>query len=93
MAPVTRTIQIRGLVQGVCYRGSAAAQARRLHLEGWIRNLPDGSVEALATGEPADLARFVAWCRQGPPAARVESVEVDEIDPPARFPDFTVRRS
>ena len=71
----TRTrLRITGRVQGVWYRGATAAEARKLGVEGWIRNLPDGSVEALIEGEPAAVRVLVEWCRTGPPGAHVTHV-------------------
>jgi acylphosphatase len=66
---------ISGRVQGVCFRAYARDEARRLGLTGWVRNLPDGRVEALAQGDPAKLGAFEAWCRHGPSHARVRKVE------------------
>jgi acylphosphatase len=65
---------IRGRVQGVGYRDAAVQAAFEFGVCGWVRNRPDGSVEALAQGEPEALERFVAWCRHGPPLARVADV-------------------
>lgn len=65
---------ISGRVQGVCFRAGACETARSLGLTGWVRNLPDGRVEALACGEPAGLEDFARWLGRGPPAARVEAV-------------------
>jgi acylphosphatase len=65
---------IHGLVQGVFYRASARDEAARRGLAGWVRNLPDGSVECVAEGDEAALRALVAWCRGGPPGARVERV-------------------
>jgi acylphosphatase len=69
---------IRGEVQGVGFRWSAHAEAQRLGLSGWVRNLPSGEVEAEAEGLPASVESFVAWCKRGPPSARVDSVAVDD---------------
>jgi acylphosphatase len=69
-------LEIRGLVQGVGYRWSMVGQARRLGLGGWVRNRPDGSVEAMVAGPPEALERIVAWAHHGPQAARVASVDV-----------------
>jgi acylphosphatase len=88
MSEVTCTIRIRGRVQGVFFRGSAVDEARRLGLTGTVCNRPDGSVEAVATGPREDVERLVAWCRRGPPAARVEEVEVQWHEQPTRFPAF-----
>lgn len=79
-------IVVRGRVQGVWFRGSARDEARRLGLVGWARNRADGSVEILAEGAPAAVERLVAWCHEGPPLARVRSVErtVEPIPPTSR---------
>jgi acylphosphatase len=69
---------VAGRVQGVYYRAAAADQAARLVLHGWIRNLPDGRVEAVAAGPAEALTEFASWLWQGPPAARVDSVLVEE---------------
>jgi acylphosphatase len=66
---------VSGRVQGVAFRAYAVDEARRLRVAGWVRNLPDGCVEAEAEGERAALEALVAWCRRGPPSARVEGVE------------------
>ena len=77
---VARRIRITGRVQGVFFRASTAEQARALGITGRARNCPDGSVEVFATGTPADLAELVAWLHHGPPLARVDRIEVDEIE-------------
>lgn len=76
--PLHYSIRISGRVQGVFYRASARAEAERLGLAGFVRNEPDGSVYAEAEGERETLERFLAWCRQGPPRARVDRVEMEE---------------
>jgi acylphosphatase len=70
---------VRGRVQGVGFRASAAHEARRLGLDGWVRNLPDGSVELEASGTPAAVDALVAWLGQGPRGARVTGVDVHEV--------------
>ena len=82
---------VRGRVQGVGFRWATVEQGRRLGLAGWARNLPDGAVEVVAAGDAAAVERMVAWCRQGPPSARVSSV--DRSDGPQDFPpgEFSVR--
>lgn len=70
-------LRITGKVQGVWYRGWAVREASALGLDGWVRNRLDGSVEALAVGDPAAVDRFIRLCRKGPPAARVEDVEIN----------------
>ena len=69
---------VAGRVQGVYYRAAAAERAATLELHGWVRNLPDGRVEAVAAGPIEALTEFAAWLWQGPPAARVDSVQVEE---------------
>ncbi len=71
---------ISGRVQGVYFRAYAQDEARGLGLRGWVRNLPDGRVEAVAQGDPAQLKAFEAWCRRGPSHARVQDVVVVEED-------------
>jgi acylphosphatase len=75
---ITRRLRIEGLVQGVGYRAAMRDRAQRLGVTGWVRNRRDGGVEAVAQGPAEALERFVAWARQGPPAARVASVRVSD---------------
>ena len=75
-ASAIRLYRVSGRVQGVYYRASAQARARELGLRGWVRNLADGRVEALAAGPAAALAEFAAWLAAGPPRAQVSGVEV-----------------
>lgn len=72
---------ISGRVQGVFFRAFTKEKADELGLAGWVQNLPDGRVEAIFEGEPGQVERMVAWCRQGPPAGRVEQVEVRPESP------------
>ncbi len=81
---------IEGVVQGVFYRASTREQAARRGVTGWVRNLPDGSVECLAEGEDGALQALVAWCRQGPPGARVERVAETWSDATGEFDNFRV---
>lgn len=69
-------------MQGVYYRAAAADRAVHLGLHGWVRNLPDGRVETVAAGSVAALTEFASWLWQGPPAARVDSVQVEEWTEP-----------
>ena len=90
---MTGRVQVRvtGRVQGVFFRQSAREQAERLGLSGWVRNLPDGSVEALFEGERPLVEQAVAWCRQGPPRARVDEVVVMWLDGPTETGGFAIR--
>jgi acylphosphatase len=75
MSGAIRQVTIQGRVQGVGYRAWVEHQARVQHLEGWVRNRRDGSVEALFAG-PADVvSNMITLCRRGPVSARVEAVE------------------
>ena len=73
-------IHASGRVQGVWFRGSMCEQARNLWLVGWVRNLSDGSVEALVEGSRTEVDAIVAWCRQGPPGARVDDLQLVDED-------------
>ena len=74
-------VTITGRVQGVFFRAACAEEARRLGLAGWVRNVPDGDVEATFEGHGAAVAAILAWCATGPPLAAVERVDVDEERP------------
>ena len=78
MSEITRKLRIHGEVQGVFYRGWSAEQARALGLNGWVRNRTDGTVEMLLHGEEAAVDRMIALCRQGPPSAWVERIDVED---------------
>jgi acylphosphatase len=69
---------VAGRVQGVFYRSATADEARRLQLDGWVKNLPDGRVEVVAAGDAAAIAALARWLWQGPPSARVDSVQLEE---------------
>jgi acylphosphatase len=70
---------VAGRVQGVYYRAATAEQAVGLKLDGWVKNLADGRVEVVAAGEPSAVAALARWLWSGPPAARVDAVEVEEF--------------
>ena len=71
---VRRRVRIRGHVQGVQFRVSVVGRARMLGVAGWVRNLPDGSVEASIEGTPRQVEQLLEFCRSGPPTARVDEV-------------------
>jgi acylphosphatase len=71
---------VAGRVQGVFYRAATAEQAARLQVDGWIKNLADGRVEVVVAGSPAAVAALAGWLWQGPPAARVAAVHLEEWD-------------
>ncbi|MBD9482100.1 acylphosphatase [Pseudomonas sp. PDM14] len=69
---------ISGTVQGVSFRQSTCAEAQRLALDGWVRNLVDGRVEVLAEGDEEAVRRLAKWLERGPAAARVTDVQLEE---------------
>jgi acylphosphatase len=80
-ALVARRCFVSGLVQGVFYRASTRQKATELGISGFAANLPDGRVEVLVVGQESAAQELIAWLKRGPPAARVSSVEVHDIDP------------
>lgn len=85
-----RRFAIQGRVQGVGFRWFTKDAAMREGLTGYVRNLPDGSVEAYAEGEAAAVTRFERAIRTGPPGARVTHVNVDDEDPGGGYKDFSI---
>ena len=88
---VRRHVWIRGRVQGVWFRQSTRRVAEGLGLSGWVRNLPDGRVEAVFEGEAPAVERALEFARTGPAHARVVEVEVREEPPEAGGARFEVR--
>ena len=82
---------VRGRVQGVFFRASVESQALRLGLTGFVRNQRDGSVEVLAEGGREALMKLAAFLREGPPAARVDAVQISWGDAKGEYKDFRVR--
>ena len=80
-----------GKVQGVFYRAETASKAKQLNLTGWVRNLPDGRVEAIFEGEEINVRKMIDFCRRGPPNAYVVDVNVRQHDWKGEFEKFTVR--
>ena len=87
---ICKRCRVTGRVQGVFYRASTQQQADKNNLTGYARNLPDGSVEVLACGQPQAVEALCDWLWQGPSHARVDSVECSEIQLPAPE-QFTTR--
>ena len=88
---IARRVRVTGRVQGVFFRAWTAEQAERLGVAGWVRNCRDGSVEALVQGEAGAVEALIDALHRGPPAARVERVEVADAEPEP-LSGFVVRR-
>ena len=82
---------VRGRVQGVGFRASAAREARRLQLSGWVRNQLDGTVEVLAEGDDAAADSFLAWLRRGPSLAHVTGVDPEWLPAQGDAVSFDIR--
>jgi acylphosphatase len=92
MADLARLhVVIEGRVQGVFFRAATRDEARARGLAGWVRNLPDGRVEAIFEGDKRVLEGMLAWCHQGPPYAYVHRVAIDWQPYLGDLDDFRVR--
>ena len=83
-------VRIYGRVQGVWFRANTKEMADKLGLKGWVRNMPDGSVEAVFEGDDENVEKAIEWCHRGPPLARVDRVEV-EYEEPQGETEFRIR--
>ncbi len=84
-------LHVSGRVQGVFYRDSTRQQAERLGVTGWVRNLPDGRVEAQLQGSDEAVDHLLDWCYSGPPHARVTDVRVQNLVVVSDESTFTIR--
>ena len=84
-------LRVTGRVQGVFYRAGTQRRATELGLAGWVCNLPDGSVEAVAEGPRPACEALVEYCRRGPSGARVDGIEAGWGEPRGELPRFAVR--
>lgn len=82
-------IKISGCVQGVFYRAHACEKAQALNLKGYIRNMPDQTVETLVQGEKLAIEKFAEWCRLGSPSSKVEKIEIIWQTPDKLFTTFS----
>ena len=87
---IRRRVVVHGLVQGVFFRDTLRRRALEAGVRGWVRNTWDGTVEAVLEGEPAAVERLVAFCREGPRGARVDSLEI-EVEDPEGIAGFAIR--
>ena len=87
----TLHLRIHGRVQGVWFRESMRAEALRLNVTGWVRNTPDGTVEAVVQGEDAAVDALIEWAHRGPPQARVDRIESVPVETNGLFSGFEKR--
>lgn len=71
-------VKIHGLVQGVFYRANTRDKAKQIGVTGWVKNMPDNTVEAVFEGEADKVDEMIEWCKTGPPSAEVEKIEILE---------------
>jgi acylphosphatase len=81
---------VTGKVQGVYFRQNTQLTAREHGVTGWVRNLPDGRVEAVIEGDDARVKKVAEWCRRGPPAARVDGIEITNEKYTGEFASFEI---
>ena len=91
MSDTRAHVFVTGRVQGVSYRANTRDAARDAGVDGWVKNLDDGRVEAVFEGEEESVERMVEWCHEGSPAADVEGVDAEYGDPEG-LSGFEVRR-
>ena len=81
MSTVARKVRVHGRVQGVFFRDTCRREAEERGVVGWVSNEPDGSVAAWFEGDEAAVETMLGWCREGPPHARVQRVDVSDAEP------------
>ena len=86
-------LHIKGHVQGVGYRANMRRLASQLDLKGWVRNMPNGDVEAVVQGSEEMVERLIQWCHRGPTGAHVTDVCVQHETPKGELHRFTIRRT
>jgi acylphosphatase len=84
-------VYVSGRVQGVFFRSETQDQARRHGLTGWVRNLPDGRIEAVFEGDKENVESLIEFCKRGPPAAKVTNVEVTWENSKGIYKNFIIR--
>ncbi len=88
---ITHLLRVHGRVQGVGFRNYIYGEAQRRSVTGWVRNCPDGTVEAMLQGKPPDVGAVEAACRKGPAFANVDHVERFPVDPDVNYETFQIR--
>jgi len=92
MSKKTVHVYIRGRVQGVFFRANTKEQAEKQGVQGWVRNMTDGRVEALFEGDARAVDAMVDWCHKGSPLSNVKEVKAQVLTTPVGCPDFKVKR-
>jgi acylphosphatase len=87
----TQHLLIRGRVQGVWFRESMRREAERLGVTGWVRNTPDGAVEAVVQGPAEAVDALIEWARSGPPMARVDGIKIEASKAHDQLSEFEKR--
>jgi len=90
MAPTRAHVYVSGRVQGVFFRAFVSEKAMELGLTGWVKNIPDGRVEAVFEGEKEKVEQVIVTCREGPPHSVVRGVDVRWENPTGKFNSFVV---
>ncbi|MGP3667126.1 MAG: acylphosphatase [Candidatus Bathyarchaeota archaeon] len=84
-------VVVSGRVQGVFFRHETKKEALKRGVKGWVRNLPNGEVEAVFEGEKEDVEEMIKFCRKGPPLAKVKDIKVSWEEYKGEFKDFEIR--
>ena len=88
---IQKKVTIQGRVQGVFFRMETKNAAEKLGVNGWVKNMPDGSVEALFQGDSDTIAKMLEWCHIGAPASRVDNVVSEDQETDTAFDNFQIR--
>lgn len=88
MKKITKYLQVEGLVQGVGYRASLSAIALKYKVNGWVRNLPDGNVEAIIQADEKLIEKLILWCKKGPSKANVTKVVVTDLSDSELYTEY-----
>lgn len=91
MSIVRAHVYVKGRVQGVFFRASTCDKACALNIVGWVRNCPDGNVEAVFEGNKDAVEEIISWCRIGPPGSLVKNVDVNWEEPTGEFKTFSIK--
>ena len=84
-------LYLSGRVQGVSFRYYTKKKADGIGVVGWVRNLPDGRVEVVCSGEKEEISKFIKWCQTGPKSARVDSIDLYKEKIDNNYLDFKIR--